>query len=86
MMENVEEMARAESDSSRVDFLHGAFKAMNYGVASALLDAARYNLPRRRLRACAVALDYAALGITQQQAEDLAENCSLPRRPSSGAS
>jgi hypothetical protein len=51
LLENVEEMARDEMDSSNVDFLHNSFRVMGYGVASQLLDSSRFALPNRRPRA-----------------------------------
>lgn len=73
LLENVEEMAKPEEDSTNVEFLHSSLRAMKYSVDVDLFDSARFQIPCRRLRAWGLAADYEALHMTEEEGSLLVE-------------
>jgi site-specific DNA-cytosine methylase len=69
LLENVDEMAKAEEVSNNVQFLHSELRARGFALAVALLNSADYYSPQDRRRAFCFAIDTEAWGMTLEEAE-----------------
>ena len=71
LLENVDEMAKSEAESTNVEFLLNACRDLGYCMHVELFNSSKFHLPHERKRAFALILDYRAFGVSQEVGEDI---------------